>query len=129
MFERLEIDGFIVWDALLPTPIEDADPFECQGAHSRLMCLAFIALLLIIDPCPEGMPYGFRSPLYKRLSQKLWALGTPVDPGLLAAAFRDRRNARIFLEFVGDGKHIRICFVEDKDRLLVITVINRGTRL
>ena len=28
-----------------------------------------------------------------------------------------------------NGKHVRICFVEDKDRLLVITVINRGTRL
>ena len=28
-----------------------------------------------------------------------------------------------------NGKHIRICFVEDKDRLLIITVINRGTRL
>jgi len=27
-----------------------------------------------------------------------------VDPGFLAAAFRDRRNARIFLEFVGAGK-------------------------
>jgi len=27
------------------------------------------------------------------------------------------------------GKYVRICFVEDKDRLLVITVINRGTRL
>ena len=28
-----------------------------------------------------------------------------------------------------NGKYVRICFVEDKDRLLVITVINRGTRL
>jgi len=28
-----------------------------------------------------------------------------------------------------NGKHVRICFVEGKDRLLVITVINRGTRL
>ena len=28
-----------------------------------------------------------------------------------------------------NGKHIRICFVEDKDRLLIITVINRGIRL
>ena len=28
-----------------------------------------------------------------------------------------------------NGKHIRICFVEDKDRLLIITVINRVTRL
>ena len=26
-----------------------------------------------------------------------------MDPGLLAAAFRDRRNARIFLEFLGGG--------------------------
>jgi len=26
-------------------------------------------------------------------------------------------------------KHVRICFVEDNDRVLVITVINRGTRL
>ena len=26
------------------------------------------------------------------------------------------------------GKRVRSCFVEDTDRLLVITVINRGTR-
>jgi hypothetical protein len=25
-----------------------------------------------------------------------------------------------------NGKHVRICFVEDKGRLLIITVINRG---
>ncbi len=28
-----------------------------------------------------------------------------------------------------NGKQVRICFVEDQGRLLVITVINRGTRL
>jgi hypothetical protein len=28
-----------------------------------------------------------------------------------------------------NGKQVRVCFVEDKERLLVITVINRGTRL
>ena len=28
-----------------------------------------------------------------------------------------------------NGKQVRVCFVEEKDRLLVITVINRGTRL
>ena len=103
-FERLEIDGFIIGGALLPTPIEDADPFEGQGAHGRLVRLAFLALLLIIDLCPEGMPGGFRRPLDKRLSQELWTLEAPVDPGLLAAAFRHRRHARIFLEFVGGGK-------------------------
>ena len=28
-----------------------------------------------------------------------------------------------------NGKRVRICFAEDEDRLLVITVINRGTSL
>src|SRR5438128_11133247 len=114
-FERSEIDGFIIGGALLPTPIENADPFECQGAHGRLVCLAFLALLLIIDLCPEGMPCGFRSPLDKRLSQELWALEAPVDPGLLAAAFRDRRNARIFLEFVGGGKAVPLFAEGDEE--------------
>jgi hypothetical protein len=68
------------------------------------MCLALVALLLIIDLGPEGMSCGFRCPLDKRLAQELWTLEAPVDPGLLAAAFRDRRNARLFLEFVGGGK-------------------------
>ena len=102
--ERLEIYRFIVRRAILPTPIEDANPFEGQGPHGRLVCLAFLALLLIIDLCPEGMPGGFRRPLDKRLAQELWTLEAPVDPGLLAAAFRHRRNARICLECVGGGK-------------------------
>jgi hypothetical protein len=103
-FERLEIDGFIIGGALLPTPIEDADPCEGQGAHGGLVRLALVALLLIIDLCPEGMPGGFRRPLDKRLSQELWTLEAPVDPGLLAAAFRDRRDARLFWECVGGGQ-------------------------
>ena len=28
-----------------------------------------------------------------------------------------------------NGKQVRVCFVEEENRLLVITVINRGTRL
>src|SRR5437879_50537 len=94
-FERLERDGCIIGGALLPTPREDAAPCACQGAHGRLGCLACIALLLRIDLCPEGMPGGFRSPLDKRVAQERWTLEAPVDPGLLAAAFRDRRNARL----------------------------------
>ena len=92
-FECLEIEGFIIRGALLPTPVEDADPFESQGAHGRLVRLAFIALLLIRDLCPEGMPCGFRHPLHERLSQELWTLEAPVDPGRLAAAFRNRRRS------------------------------------
>src|SRR6266699_1988489 len=74
-FERLEIDGCNIWGALL----------------------------LRIDLCPEGMPCGFRRPLSKRLSEELWTLEAPVHPRLLPAAFRDRCNARIFLQFGGRG--------------------------
>jgi hypothetical protein len=64
------------------------------------MCLAFIPLLLIIDLRPEGMSRGFRRPLYERLAQERRTLEAPVPPGLLATAFRDRRDTRVFLELV-----------------------------
>jgi hypothetical protein len=88
-FERLEIDGFIVRRALLPTPKENPDPFERQGPHSGLMGFALIALLLVVDLCPEGMPERFRCPLHERLSEELWTLEAPVHPGFLPAAFGD----------------------------------------
>jgi hypothetical protein len=65
------------------------------------MRLTFVALLLIIDLGPEGMPCGFRRPLHACLAQERRTLEAPVHPGLLATAFRDRRNARLFLEFLG----------------------------
>src|SRR5262249_40572073 len=41
------------------------------------------------------------SPLHKRLSQERRTLEAPVDPSVLAAAFRHWCNTRIFLEFLG----------------------------
>ena len=102
-FERLQIDGFLVRGALLPTPIKDADPFEGQGAHGSLVRLALVALLLVVDLGPEGMPDRFRGPFHERLSQERRTLQAPVDPGFLATAFRDRCDARVFLEFCGRG--------------------------
>jgi hypothetical protein len=67
-FERLEIHGFIVWRALVPTPREDANPCEGQGAHGGLMRLALVALLRGVELGPEGMPRGGSSPLSKRVS-------------------------------------------------------------
>src|SRR5215510_15799714 len=99
--ERLEIGGFIVRGTILPTAREDADPCEREGSYGRLVRLALGALLLVVDLGPEGMSGGFSRPLHKRLAQKLGTLETPVDPGLLAAAFRHWRNPRIFLEFLG----------------------------
>ena len=108
-FERLEIHGFILRCTILPTPIEDTDPLACQGAHGRLVCLALVALLLVIDLCPEGMPDRFRCPCHERLAEERRTLPTPVHPGFLATAFRDWRNACVFLEFRGGGEAFPLC--------------------
>jgi hypothetical protein len=102
--ECLERGRLIVRAALLPTAIEDTDPFKGQGSHSSLVRFALIALLLVIDLCPEGMPDRFRGPCHARVSEERRTLPTPVDPGLRAAAFRHGRNARLFLEVVGGGQ-------------------------
>jgi hypothetical protein len=102
--ECLERGGLIVRGALLPTAIENADPLECQGPYGGLVCLALVTLLLVIDLCPEGMPDRFRCPFHERLAEERRTLPTPVHPGLLAPAFRDRCDARIFLECLGGGE-------------------------
>ena len=101
--ECLEIDGLIIQGAILPTPIEDADPFERQSPHGSLMGFARVALLLVVDLGPERMPGRFGGPLHERLPEELRTLETPVHPGLLAAAFGHRRDPRIFLPFSGGG--------------------------
>ena len=82
---------------------KEYDPLERQRAYGGLMRFALVALLLVIDLCPEGMSRGFRRPFYERLSEERRTLEAPVDPGLLAAAFGHRRDAGVFLEFLGRG--------------------------
>ena len=65
--ERLEIGRLIVREALLPTAIEDTEPCEGHGAHSRLVRFAIVAVLLVIGWCPKGMPERFRGPCHERL--------------------------------------------------------------
>ena len=67
MLERKEIGRLIVWRALLPTPIENTNPFERESPYSGLMGFPLVALLLVIDPRPEGMPDRFGCPLDERL--------------------------------------------------------------
>jgi hypothetical protein len=104
LVERLEIGGLVIRGSVLPTPIEDADPFERQGPYGSLMGFALVALLLVVDLCPEGRPARFCCPLHERLSEELWTLEAPVYPGLLAAAFGDRGDARLFLQCGGGGR-------------------------
>jgi hypothetical protein len=94
--ERLEIGRRIGRGALLPTAVENAEPCAGQGAHRRLVCLALVALLLVLDVCPEGMPNRFRCPCDESLAEARRTLAAPMHPELRAAAFRHRRNARVF---------------------------------
>src|SRR5262245_51989555 len=97
--QRLEIDGLIVQRALLPASIQDADPFERQRSYGSLMGFALVALLLVVDLRPEGMPDRLRRPFDERLPEELGTLEAPVHPGLLAAAFGHWRDPGIFLQF------------------------------
>ena len=111
----MEIDRLIIRGAVLPTPIEDADPFERQGPYGRLMSFTLVTLLLVIELCPEGMPDRFRRPLHKRLAEELWTLEAPVDPRLLPTAFGDRGNTRIFLQF-GSGSIACALFAQGNEK-------------
>ena len=114
-FERLEIDRFLIRGVILPTPKEDTDPCEGSGAHGRLVCLAFVALLLRIDLGPEGMPRGCRRPLHARLAEEGRTVEAPVPPGLLATACRDRCNTRVCLECIGCGEAFALCAEGDEE--------------
>ena len=92
MAEGIEIAFFAIGRAGLPAAEQDADPFEGERPHGGLMGFPLLALLLVIDLGPKGMPDRFGGPLHERLAQKLGTLETPVDPGLLAAAFGDGRD-------------------------------------
>jgi hypothetical protein len=100
-FERLEIEGFIVQRARLPTPREAAKPFAGQGAHGCLVCLALVALLLVVDLRPKGRPGGCRRPRHNCLAPERRTLEAPGDPSRLAAAFRPGRQPCILLECLG----------------------------
>jgi hypothetical protein len=72
---------------------------------------ARIALLLVIDTCPEGMPDRFRGPLHEGLAEEGRTLEAPVDPAFLATPFRDRGNACELVQF-GGGRIAFALFAE-----------------
>jgi hypothetical protein len=102
--ERLERDRLLIGGAVLPTPREEAEPCERQGPYGRLMGVALVTLLWVIELCPEGMPDRFRRPRHKRVAEELGTLEAPVDPRLLPAAFGDRGNPRLFLQCGRGGR-------------------------
>ena len=113
--ERGERDGCLRGGALLPTPRAEADPCAGHGAPGRLGCRACLALRRRRDLGPAGRPGGCRRPLDTRVSQERWPREAPGDPGLLAAACRDRREARLFLACGGGGKAVPWCAEGDEE--------------
>jgi hypothetical protein len=107
--ERLEIHGFLIRRAFLPTPREAAEPCACQGSHRSLLRLALVALLERVDLGPKGRPRGFHSPLAPRVAPARRPREAPGAPGLLAAAFRHGRNTRISLECRDSGGTCPLC--------------------
>jgi hypothetical protein len=65
------------------------------------MRFPLLALLLVIDLGPEGMPDRFGGPLHERWSQELGTLETPVHPGFFPAACGHWRDSGIFLQCSG----------------------------
>ena len=101
--ERLEIGRLIVRGSLLPTPIEDTNPFERQGPHGGLMGFPLVALLLVIDPVPRRNAGSIQPPTPQTFVGGIRALEAPVDPGFFAAPLGHWCDPGIFLEFCGGG--------------------------
>jgi hypothetical protein len=111
----MERDGCLVRRAILPTPAEKASPRERQRAHSGLVRLARIALLRVIDTCPEGMPARFRGPRHAGVAEAGRTLEAPGDPALLATPFRDRGKARALWQGGGGRIAVAVCAEGDEE--------------
>src|SRR5262245_25550175 len=97
--QRLERDGLIVGRALLPAPIEEAAPCECQCPDRGLLGLARVAWLLVVPLGPAGRPARLHRPVDTRLPEDLGTLAAPGPPELRAAPFGHRGDPGIVLEF------------------------------
>jgi hypothetical protein len=112
--ERLERDGLLIQGTILPTPREETAPLACQSAHGGLRRFPLVALLLGIPPRPEGMPERCGGPRAAWLPEALGTRAAPVPPGLLAAAFGDGREPRLFVPCGGGGRAFPVCAAGDE---------------
>ena len=113
--ECLEIDRFIVWGAILPTPREDANPRERQRAHGGVVCCALRALRLGRDLRPEGMPERGSGPLHEGVAEACRALEAPVDPALRATTCCHRGHAGALVECGGGRRAVAVCADGDEE--------------
>ena len=101
-------------------------PFEREGAHGGLMCVAFVPLLLRVDLRPAGMPHRLCGPLHARVPEKFWTLETPVYPGFLATACSHWRDPGILLQGGEADGYRRVAPEGDQETGNAETVQRRG---
>src|SRR3972149_4159783 len=89
---------FVVRGVVFPATIQNADPFEGQGAHGGVMAFAFGALVLVVGTRPLGEADGVRRPLVKGLSLELGTGPAEVNPLALPAAFEYGSDAAVALD-------------------------------
>ena len=97
-FERLEIDCFVVRFALAPADKEDALPLESQGADGGGMGFAAGFLIRKKGARPGAVQRGLAGVFKEALMHELRARPAAMDPGALAAAFGDGRDAAVLLD-------------------------------
>ena len=99
--ERSQVRVLIIGHTVLPATKYDANPFESQCSHGRMVGIALTALLLVVNSCPFRLDDGMTCPFMKALPQKLRAGPTEMYPLPFPAAFCHRGDSAEGLDLVG----------------------------
>src|SRR3990170_1525223 len=92
---------FVVQGSVFPAGVENADPFEGQGANGRVVFLPAVALHAVVSGGPSALGDRTASKFMKRLPQKVRTRPTPGDALGFAAPPGDRGDAAVGLHVAG----------------------------
>src|SRR5512140_1454251 len=108
LLEGHEVAGFVVGLSVVPTAPKDANPFESEGAEDSLVGNALGLPAFVESLGPERVGDGLAGPLDEGLAEESGGDEAPVRPGLVAAAFDDRRDTGALLHRSGVGKTVTV---------------------
>src|SRR6266567_7148879 len=99
VLETLEVDCFVVRDAVAPAHEHDALPLEGQGTDGGGISFAARHLLLEIELGPLAMEHRLAGVFEEALVSKVRPGPAAMDPALIFAAFlSDRRGPAVLLD-------------------------------
>ena len=94
----MEIGGLIVRGSILPTPIEDAEPFESKRTQDGMVFFARAFLASIVGFGPIAIDDRLPRPFHQTLAEELGRMPAPMGPDLTPAFFAHRSDPAIFLQ-------------------------------